>query len=175
MKTCHVAGGPGPPIQKNRELIKKRIKRNHRIFLHKVARETGINRESVRRIVKNELGLKPYKLQKVQLLTEKMKEIRVQRSQLLLKRAAGQDVLFTDEKIFTIEAVHNHQNDRIWAENPPLSDAIVTHSQHASSVMVWAGICASGKTPLIFVDPGVKINKEYYLTEILQGVLQPWA
>ena len=73
-----------------------------------MARETGINRESVRRIVKNELGLKPYKLQKAQLLTEKMKEIRVQRSQLLLKRAAGQNVLFTDEKIFTIEAVHSH-------------------------------------------------------------------
>ena len=127
LKTCHVAGGPGPPIQKNREVIKKRIKRNHRISLNKVARETGINRESVRRIVKNELGLKPYKLQKAQLLTEKMKEIRVQRSQLLLKRAAGQNVLFTDEKIFTIEAVHNHQNDRIWAEKPPLSDTIVTH------------------------------------------------
>ena len=41
--------------------------------------------------------------------------------------------------------------------------------------MVWAGICASGKTPLVFVDPGVKINKNYYLQEILQGVLEPWA
>jgi hypothetical protein len=41
--------------------------------------------------------------------------------------------------------------------------------------MVWAGICLTGKTPLIFVDPGVKINKNYYLKEILQNVVEPWA
>ena len=41
--------------------------------------------------------------------------------------------------------------------------------------MVWAGICKTGKTPLIFVNPGVKINKDYYLREILQGFLQPGA
>ena len=44
-----------------------------------------------------------------------------------------------------------------------------SHSQHPQSVMVWAGICASGKTPLVFVDPWVKINKNYYLTGIVQG------
>jgi len=41
--------------------------------------------------------------------------------------------------------------------------------------MVWAGICKTGKTPLVFVDTGVKINKDIYLREILQGVLEPWA
>lgn len=41
--------------------------------------------------------------------------------------------------------------------------------------MVWAGICASGKTPLVFVNPEAKINKNYYLREILQKVLKPWA
>nr|CAD2187203.1 unnamed protein product [Meloidogyne enterolobii] len=39
--------------------------------------------------------------------------------------------------------------------------------------MVWAGISASGKKPLIFVDPGVKVNKDYYLREIFQRVLKP--
>uniref|UniRef100_A0A914MLI1 Tc1-like transposase DDE domain-containing protein n=1 Tax=Meloidogyne incognita TaxID=6306 RepID=A0A914MLI1_MELIC len=77
-------------------------------------------------------------------------------------------------KIFTIEAVHNHQNDRIWTTESPLSDKLITHSQHPRSVMVWAGICASGKTPLIFVDPGVKVNRDYYLREILQ-CCKPWA
>ena len=61
------------------------------------------------------------------------------------------------------------------APQSPLSDAIVTHSQHPSFVMVWASICKTGKTPLIFVNLGVKINKDYYLREILQGVLQPWV
>ena len=96
------------------------------------------------------------------------------RCRALLQRCAGPEILFSDENIFTIEAFHNHQNDRIWAKNSPQSDKIVTHS-HPQSVMVWAGICASDKTPLVFVDPGVKINKNYYLQEILQSVLEPWA
>jgi inhibitor of nuclear factor kappa-B kinase subunit alpha len=143
--------------------------------MRKVARETGIGRTSVRCIAKSELGIKAYKLQKVQFLNDQNKRIRVQRCRLLLQRHAGPEILFSDEKIFTIEVAHNHQNDRIWTTKPPLSDKIVSHSQHPQQLMVWAGICSSGKTPLVFVDPGVKINKNYYLQEILQGVLEPWA
>ena len=79
--------------------------------------------------------------------------------------------------MFTIEAYHNHQNDRIWAQKSPLSKKIVSHSQHPQSAMVWAGICASDKTPLVFVEPWVKISKNYYLKEILQRFwsLGPWA
>jgi hypothetical protein len=36
--------------------------------------------------------------------------------------------------------------------------------------MVWGGICASGKTPLVIVNEGVKINKEYYQSKILEAV-----
>uniref|UniRef100_A0A914KM83 Transposase n=1 Tax=Meloidogyne incognita TaxID=6306 RepID=A0A914KM83_MELIC len=160
---------------KNIKMIKMRVHRNSRLSMRKVARDTGISATTVRRIAKNELGLKPYKLQKAQLLTEKTKKVRLERCKLLLQWHACPDILFTDEKIFTIEAVHNHQNDRIWTTESPLSDKLITHSQHPQSVMVWAGICASGKTPLIFVDPGVKINKDYYLREILQRVVKPWA
>nr|CAD2168833.1 unnamed protein product [Meloidogyne enterolobii] len=81
----------------------------------------------------------------------------------------------SDEKIFTKEAVHNHQNFRICTTVSPLSDKLITHSQHLQSVMVWAGICASVKKPLIFVDPGVKVNKDYCLREILQRVVKPWS
>ena len=41
--------------------------------------------------------------------------------------------------------------------------------------MVWGGITSDGKTPLVFVDQGVKINKENYRQEILQAVVKPWA
>uniref|UniRef100_W6NE86 Transposase n=1 Tax=Haemonchus contortus TaxID=6289 RepID=W6NE86_HAECO len=36
-------------------------------------------------------------------------------------------------------------------------------------------MCASGKTPLIFVDSGVKIDKDYYLKTTLEDALLPWA
>nr|CAD2200007.1 unnamed protein product [Meloidogyne enterolobii] len=141
--------------------------------MRKLARETGISEMTVRRIAKNKLGLIPYKIQKAQLLTEKTKKVRLEGCKLLPHWHACPDILFTDEKIFTIKAVHNHQNYRIWTTESPLSDELITHSQHPQSVMVWARISTSGKKPLIFVDPGVKVNKDYYLREIFQRVLKP--
>ena len=41
--------------------------------------------------------------------------------------------------------------------------------------MVWGAISEKGKIPLIFVDRGVKINKEYYQREKLESVLKPEA
>ena len=95
-----------------------------------------------------------------------------------MRRVAGQEwkkILFTDEKLFTIEAAHNHQNDRIWSKNSSGSSAIIGHSQHLQSVMVCAGICASEKTPLIFVEPGVKLNADVYQRDILEAVVLSWS
>ncbi|XP_053949260.1 uncharacterized protein LOC128857534 [Anastrepha ludens] len=78
-------------------------------------------------------------------------------------------IVFTDEKLFTVEQAHNHQNDRNWSTEAPGPSSIVKHCQNPRSVMVWGGICASGKTPLIFIDQGVKINKEVYRRDILEA------
>ena len=41
--------------------------------------------------------------------------------------------------------------------------------------MVWAGVCGTGKTPLVFVEKGVKINAKVYQESILKVVVHPWA
>lgn len=41
--------------------------------------------------------------------------------------------------------------------------------------MVWAGVCSTGKTPLVFVKPGAKVDTHYYINEILKKTLLPWA
>ena len=41
--------------------------------------------------------------------------------------------------------------------------------------MVWAGITSTGRTPLVFIDQGVKINTEKYIEDILEHALEPWA
>lgn len=163
---------------KNRQIIKKRVQRNPRISLRKVSRETGISDTSVRRMAKEDLGLYPYKLRKAQLLTEKNKKMRLERCRDLLARAAGgkwETILFTDEKLFTIEQAHNPQNHRIWSKGAPDASRIVERRQNPQSVMVWAGICATGKTPLVFVPLGTKINQEVYKRDILEAVVLPWA
>ena len=41
--------------------------------------------------------------------------------------------------------------------------------------MVWAAASSEGRSPLIFIDSDVKINKEVYIREILEGALIPWT
>jgi len=164
-----------------RHKIRARLDRNPRRSLRKVAKDIKVPRESVRRIVKNVLKAKPYKLQKAHLLTAKMMKVRLERAKALLDLAANhgwERMAFSDEKVFTVEQHLNPQNDRIWS--PDVSSAIlagrrVTRSQKPASLMVWVAVSANGKTPLFFVDPSVKVNKDVYREQILEGVLLPWS
>ena len=161
----------------NRQAVRSRLKRNNKWSTRKLARAIQISRTSVQRILKQDLGMKAYKMKKVQLLTVKAKDIRLKRSRVLQKKiAAGRHrrILFSDENIFCTEMSYNQQNDRLWATEPPAQNGVVERSQKPKSLMVWAGITANGKTPLIFLDCGTKINKEVYQTSILQALL-PWT
>ena len=44
----------------------------------------------------------------------------------------------------------------------------VQKSQHPKSIMVWAGISSFGKTPLVFIPEGAKINAQVYKDLILE-------
>ena len=94
--------------------------------------------------------------------------------------AAGRhrQILFTDEKIFIVEHSHNHQNDikLLLKGSPALSEAVtVSRSHFPQPVMVWAGVCFSGKTPLVFIEKRTKMNDALYQDCILKDVLNPWA
>lgn len=85
-----------------RTIIKKRVLRKSQVSMRKIAREVGVNRGTVRKIAKNGLRLKPFKLQRAQRLTDVNKKIRLQRCRELKVRAAGQNwerFLFTDEEV----------------------------------------------------------------------------
>ena len=84
-------------------------------------------------------------------------------------------VFWTDEKVFTVEAVHNTQNDRTWAkniENISVEQRIAFRRQKPASIMVWDGVTSCGrKATLIFIEGGVKINQHVYLTTLKDEVL----
>ena len=48
----------------------------------------------------------------------------------------------------------------------------VRQTQNPKSVMVWAGVSAEGKTQLVFVPQGCKINAQTYEEHILQPVVK---
>ena len=165
----------------NRKLIRDRIRRKFRRSMRQMVREIGIYEHSVRHIVKKELKLKSLKLQKAQHLDDKKCETRKQRRQRLLRERGVQfqrKVLFSDDKFFSVELAHNVQNDRLLASGSFEANKkgrIVSRTQKPAGVMVLAGESFLGKTELIFVENGIKINANNFVTEILQSIVLPWT
>ena len=67
------------------------------------------------------------------------------------------------------------KNERIYAES---SSDIPDNLKHrrkkkfSQSCMVWGGVSVKGKTQLISVDDGVKINTTSYIEKILQPIFE---
>uniref|UniRef100_A0A7I4YMI3 HTH_7 domain-containing protein n=1 Tax=Haemonchus contortus TaxID=6289 RepID=A0A7I4YMI3_HAECO len=160
-----------------RKMIKERLRREPCRSMRKMAAELGVSSTSMRRVIREQLNLYPYRLRKLHSISDKTKYERKTKCRALLKRGTHLVTLFTDEKLFSVEEKFNPQNTRILATSSHEADGkgrVVFRSHFASSVMVWAGICATGRTPLIFVGKGAKINQDIYINDILEKVL-PWA
>ena len=87
-------------------------------------------------------------------------------------------ILFSDEKAFTVLHILNKQNHRILATDKntlPESTFRISRNQKPASVMVWAGVTAIGRSQLAFIPEGVKVNQLVYRETILEKVLKPWA
>ena len=161
--------------------VKKRLERNLRRSGNQIAKELKISQRSIRRILENELHVKPYKLQKAHDLTPQQKNVRLERAKEMLRLAAsGQfpNIAFYDEKNFPIEQFINSQNDRVYLTERTydnLSLRMATRSNFPSQVMVWAAVHANGRSPIVFIEPGVKVNATYYRESVSEAVVEPWA
>uniref|UniRef100_A0A8R1E6L1 SH3 domain-containing protein n=1 Tax=Caenorhabditis japonica TaxID=281687 RepID=A0A8R1E6L1_CAEJA len=164
-----------------RAIIKKRIIRNDGLSLNRMASQLGIARSTIQSIVKNDLKLKSYKLRRGQYLSDKSKAMRLEKCRKLLQHFQVRrvsDVIWTDEKIFTIEPLPNRQNQRqLLSKDDSMSPKrrLAHNRLFPKSVMVWAGITATGKTPLVFIERNVKINSEVYQKIVLMDNLLPWV
>jgi inhibitor of nuclear factor kappa-B kinase subunit alpha len=64
-------------------------------------------------------------------------------------------ILFSDEKFFGIDGVHNSQNDRVWAVDRADVDkkgGIQQKRKFPQKLMVWLGACSKGVTTLVILD-----------------------
>ena len=160
--------------------IRSKLNRNPQRSARKMPKEVNVSHMTIQNVLKKDLKCLPYKKVKKQLLSGAKREKRLARALLLLQRLADctqPTVLWTDEKLFTVQAVHNAQNDRVWRQSInkiPEKHRISFQRQKPSSVMVWAGVTSSGhKTPLVFIQEGVKINQHIYLS-LLKDTVVPW-
>lgn len=150
--------------------------------VRQIARESGIHRSSVHRIVKKELHLKCLKKTNAQELTAANKQARMTRARQLLDKYPSHMVnfiFFTDEKLFTIAAPTNSQNDRFYVrpgtmkKNVNETRLLRTRPTFSKSVMVSVGVSKLGCTEIHFIEPGVKVNGAYYRNNLLAQKLLP--
>ena len=162
------------------EIVKKRMKRNPRRSMKKIAKDLKIPETTMRRVVKEDLGLKASKMQRRHLISAASKQKRLDREKKMLEEiqnAADKVIIWSDEKMFTVQSVVNSQNDRVYAaraEDLPEGSRVHLRRQKPAGVMVWAAVASDGeKSPLIFIEEGAKVNSQVYLKMLEENVL-PW-
>ncbi|XP_033228815.1 uncharacterized protein LOC117180425 [Belonocnema kinseyi] len=81
-------GGGHQKTETSREMVqkvRKRLERNPRRKANQMAKELKISNHSIRRILKNDLKIKPYKIQKAHDLTPKQQQVRLERAKEFLR------------------------------------------------------------------------------------------
>ena len=134
----------------------------HAAVVKKNARELNISRKQMQHILKNELGLKPLKFQNVQELIDGQKQVGLERAKELLRL---------------------HESGQLPNYLPKgsaeyLKLQLATRNPASPMVMVRAAVTADSRSPLVFIDRGVKINagnKYKYRENVLKTVLKSWT
>ncbi|EFO96347.1 hypothetical protein CRE_14591 [Caenorhabditis remanei] len=159
-------GVPSRTVYGRIKAVNARIRRNPVRSIRKMAKGMKISSRLMERVVKDKRKLTCYRVPKAAILSKATRKKRLERSKKLLPRTRNGEHLvtvFSDEKLFTMpeEAFANKRT--------------IHQASHPASVMVFGAVCADGKPPLLFVEQGAKINKEVYISQILEKTLLPWA
>jgi len=125
-----------------------------------------------------DLQLKCLKKTNAQELTAANKQARMTWARQLLEKyptTMVNFIFFTDEKIFTVAAPTNSQNDCSGTRKKGCWRKATgsTRLTFCKSVTVSVGVSKLGCTAIHFVEPGVKVNAEYYRNNLLGQKLLP--
>jgi hypothetical protein len=161
--------------------IRAKIEQDPTKSMRQMARELKISERSVRDIVKLDLKAKSRARTKKHLVTQVAKDKRFEKSRKLLnmlKSGSQPVILFSDEKIFTVDAVSNSRLDRYLSsekvENVPDQVRFKYQMKHPASVMMFGLVASDGKRmPAFFFPVGTKITADVYI-ELLEKKVKPW-
>lgn len=160
--------------------IKKKVTRNPVRSMRKMAKEANVSEKTVRRVIKYDLKAKSRARVKRHLITDRIKEARLDRCKKLrseLKKRPAV-ILFTDEKLFTVDSVSNSRTNRYIspkkASDVPDNIRFTFRTKHPAGVMVFGLVASDGrKMDPVFIKEGLKVNTDVYL-EILKDHVLPW-
>ncbi len=116
-------------------------------------------------------------------ISSTMQQKRYERSKLLLnnlKRArAGQVIIFSDEKTFTVNHVRNCQNDRYIRldeeGDAEMNTKFISSTKHLASVMMLGVVASNGAVcPPVWFGTGYRLTAANYIN-MLATIIKPWA
>ena len=97
----------------------------------------------IRNVLKDDLGLSPFKYQHCQLISESRNFMWPEKGQIILEQLKLEphfSQIWIDEMFFAVEHMHNGQNGRLWGVNIrgiPVNQMTMFHRQHPSPTMFW--------------------------------------
>ncbi len=121
-----------------------------------MAKEMNITPRTLSRLLKVDFGLCAFKRHTGQLLTQQLRALRCKRAKKLFRlygKGKYRKILFTDEKIFTIEQKLNRQNDKVYVQSSSKASEKIPRIQrahHPSNMIIWWGVSWYGASPIHF-------------------------
>jgi transposase len=156
--------------------LAKAVEASPTVSIRRHAKILKVDEKTARNGLK-QLGKKSLVRPPVPLLTERLKNLRLERSKRLLNKLKKKDSetvkIFSDKKIFTVDQAYNRRNDRMIVGQGE-SAAPVPKTKHPASCMVLGIVASDGKKcPPIFIPAGAKVNTDMYI-DLLSTHLVPW-
>lgn len=148
----HVKGNCGRPRSQRNEKIIENVRQTFEntpgLSLRRAAQTLQIPKTSLRRILKEDLGLYPYKeLHRHHLPVKSVEQRFLMCKEILGAIEANPHILpcfwFSDESHFELEHLRNSQNIRNWCPQQP--NVILEKKAHPQRTTVWAAISEKSK------------------------------
>jgi hypothetical protein len=154
--------------------LKRSVKANPTVSFSTLAKKRAVSITTIHRGIK-ELGLTSYAQGKRHLLTNRMKEVRLERCRKVLNwlKSNGSAIkFFSDEKIFTVDRAFNRRNDR-WIASSSTDVHPTMTTKKPASVMALCVVSSEGDVFTHFFANREKVNAEVYCN-VLDAKIIPW-
>lgn len=151
------------------ERVRRDVEQSPKRSTRKRSQSLDIERRTLRRILRVDLGKFPYHIQTMQKLTADDKRRRQAMAEALMEKIevnkAFLPYFFTsDEAHFHLDGQVNSKNNIFWGEKPPIE--VAQKPLHSAKVTAWCAIWSKGIFgPYFFEEDGltVTVNTERYL------------
>ena len=169
-------GRPTKYPKQRYEVLKRKLLTENPPSISSLSKEFELDRSTIRYWRDREFKLKKLQKRKVHALAPAAIEQRYQRSwplYLQLRNDRWKNFITSDEKCFVLEISNNkttyYYTDSI-EKGPEFSFRKAPQNVH--SVMVWGAVSAHGKSKLYFIAPKVKVNADYYISNIMKPFIK---